>query len=431
MKKSIALLALVLSLTPVESAESIRFTGAIVHTVSGATLSPGEVLVRDGKIVAVGATVDGAGAAVVDLKGLHLFPGLIAANTSLGLTEISSVRATQDTTEVGAYSPDVRAWTAVNPDSELLPVARANGITHFQVTPMGGTVAGHSAVMALTGWSTEEMTIKKPVALHLFWPSMNLSTTPRELARDKAKWKSPEDQSKDRLKKLKEVSDFFDEAHAYAKARPASAADAGYTPAWEAMQPMIRGEIPLVIHADSLAQIKSAVTWATARKYKLILAGGRDAAKAADLLAQHQVPVIFESVWEHPIRDGDAYDFYYKSPEVLRAAGVKVIFSEGLGARGATDVRNVPYAAAQAMAFGLPEAEALKGITLYPAQILGVADRLGSIEAGKDATFFVADGNILDLRAGVKRMWIGGKEAPLDSRHTRLYEKYKGRPVGK
>lgn len=415
-------------------AESILFTGAIVHTVSGETLSPGQLLMKDGKIAAIGTNLQAGGAKKTDLKGLHLFPGLIAATSSLGLTEISAVRATQDTTEVGAYAPDVKSWLAVNPDSELLPVARANGITHFLAVPMGGIITGQSGLIAMRGWTSEEMAVQRPVALHLFWPGMSLDTTPKELMKDKSKWKSFEDQAEERQKKLKEIDDFFEDARAYAKAKQAAndgEADFNKVPAWEAMLPFLRGEIPLMIHADELRQIKACVNWAVAHQYKMILAGGRDAWRAVDLIAAKQIPVIYESTFDQPARDSDPYDVHFTAPALLQRAGVKVIFAPGLGGMTAAHARNLPYAAAQAVAFGLPEAEALKGLTLYPAQVLGVADRLGSLEAGKEATFFAADGNILDIRASVKRMWIAGEEVSLESRHTRLYEKYKHRPKSK
>ena len=416
------------------SAETILFTAASVHTVAGETYSPGQMLVKDGKIVEVGTTLKAGAARRIDLKGLHLFPGVIAATSSLGLTEISAVRATQDTTEVGAYTPDVKSWLAVNPDSELLPVARANGITHFLAVPMGGIVTGQSGLIAMTGWTSEERTVKQPVALHLFWPDMNLDTTPKEQTKDKSKWKSLEDQAEERQKKLMEIDDFFQDAHAYARAKQAAnddKADFQKHPAWEAMLPFLRREIPLMIHADELRQIKSAVRWAGAHQYQMILAGGRDAGQAADLIATNKIPVIYESTFDQPARDSDAYDVHFQAPALLQRAGVKVIFAPGLGGMTAAHARNLPYAAAQAVAFGLPEAEALKGITLYPAQALGVAERLGSLEAGKEATFLAVDGNILDIRANVKRMWIAGQEVSLESRHTRLYEKYKNRPKPK
>jgi imidazolonepropionase-like amidohydrolase len=443
---------LVLSGAKALRAETLLLTGATVHTVSGETLSPGQVLVKDGKIAAVGQNLSAAGAKTVDLKGLHLFPGLIAAPSTLGLVEINSVRATLDTTETGSFNPDVKAWLAVNPDSELLPVARANGITHFLATPMGGTVAGLSGLMTVSGWSTEDMTAKRPVALHVFWPSMTISSGAgggrggggggrgSRGGGGESGGNSQDEQVKARQQRLKDLDDFFEEARAYAKAREAAgkagASSAPLNPAWEAVLPFLKGEVPLMVHANELRQIKAAANWADAQHFKIIIAGGRDAWQVADLLAAKKVPVIYDATWEQPAHDTDAYDTQFKAAEILHKAGVTVVISEGAGSResagsrSASSTRNLPYAAAQAVAFGLPEAQALKAITLTAAQVLGVGDRLGSIEPGKEATFFVCDGNILDIRSNVKRMWIAGKEVPLDSRHTRLYEKYKSRPRG-
>src|SRR6266480_829426 len=420
-------------------AETVLLTGATVHTVSGPTLTPGQVLIKDGKIAAVDKIIETKADKVVNLDGQHLYPGLIAASTSLGLVEINAIRATRDASEVGEYTPDVEAWAAVNPDSELIPVARANGITHFLAVPGGGIVAGQSGLMVVDGWTTEDMTVKKSVALQVFWPGMELNTTPKEEFKDKSKWKSLEDQAKERREKIKALEDFFEEARAYAKAREAGGKNGlpaeNVVPAWEAMRPYVRGDLPLMVHDDDERQIKAALQWAATNSYKIIVTGGRDAWKLAGLLATNQVPVIFERIYNQasglsstPARDTYRYDVYFTAPETLHQAGVKVIFSEGLDGQAAATIRNLPYSAAQAVAFGLPEDEALKGITLYPAEILGVADRLGSIEAGKEATLFAADGNILDIRSNVKRMWIAGREVSLESRHTRLYEKYRARP---
>ena len=414
-------------------AEPLLLTGATVHIVSGEKLSPGQVLIKDGKIAAVGKSLDGGDAKSIDLTGQHLYPGLIALNTVLGLTEISGVRATQDSTEVGeAFTPDVESWIAVNPDSELIPVTRANGITAFEPVPQGHIISGQSALVATAGWTTEQMIIRKPLALHLFWPGMELDTTPKDKARDKAKWKSLDDQAKERRARLRSVEDFFEEAKAYAKAKDAAskgqATAPELIPAWEAMLPYVRGDLPVVIHADEIRQIKAALAWAGTNNYKVILAGARDAWMAADQLAAKKIPVIYGHVFTVPGRYTDSYDVQFGAPAKLHRAGVQVAFSLGSDSFDAPLVKNLPYSAAQAVAFGLPEAEALKGLTLYPAQIAGVADRLGSLEAGKDATLFAADGDILDIRSRVKRMWIAGSEVSLESRHTLLYEKYKNRP---
>ncbi len=405
------------------SAESLLITGATVHTVAGAAITNGQVLVRDGKIAAVGSAIPAAEAKQISLAGLHLYPGLIALNTDLGLAEIDAVRATVDSREVGEYTPDVYSWLAVNPDSELLPVARANGVSHFEAVPVGAVVSGYSGLLALDGWTTEQMVANKAVALQAFWPSANLDPTPREKSRDPAKWKSLEDQAKERQEKLRQLDEFFAEARAYAKAK-SGGKDFQIVPAWEAMLPVVQGEVPVTIHAEDMRQIRTAVAWATTNKVRMILADSLDAWRVADLLATNQIPVIFNHVFSLPPRGEDNYDVQFRAAMVLNKAGVKIAFSGG----GAALVKNLPYTAAQAVAFGLPADEALKAITLYPAQIAGAAERLGSIEVGKDATFFATTGDVLDIRSNVKRMWIGGKEVSLESRHTRLYEKYRSRP---
>lgn len=415
-------------------AQTTLLYNATVHTGTGETFTNSGVLIDGQKISLV---LDGKTSTrltvhdMIDLKGQQVYPGLIAVDSVLGLTEIEGVRATQDFKEVGDYVPDVESWVAVNPDSELLPVARANGIAYFEPIPDGGIVAGQSGLMAMAGWTYEQMIVKKPVALHVFWPGMELNTTPRERSLQPAKWKSLEDQARERDATLRGLADFFEEARAYARAKDAATngMSAPETiPAWEAMLPYVRGELPIVIHADEVRQIKSAVRWASTNRIKAFLAGGRDAWMVADLLATNKIPVIYENTFTQPLRDTESYDAHFHAPEILRAAGVKVIFSMGPSGFDAGMARNLPYEAAQAIAFGFPEEDALKGITLYPAEMMGVADRLGSLEPGKDATLLVCDGDIFDIRSNVKRMWIAGKEVSLESRHTRLYEKYKNRP---
>jgi imidazolonepropionase-like amidohydrolase len=417
---------------PLEAAENFMITGATVHTISGRTLAPGMVLVIDGKIVDVGERVSDRGAKTIDLTGMHLYPGLICLDSVLGLTEIESVRGTADALEVGDYRPDVQSWIAVNPDSELIPVTRANGIAYFEPVPLGGIVSGQSGLVAVEGWTSESMTVQKPIALHVFWPSLQLDTTPKEKLPPKAKFKSMEEQAKERRINLQNITEFFEQAKAYLKARNAAAAGKipapEKVPAWESMIPYLQGDLPIVIHANEFRQIKSAVTWASTNQYKVILAGGRDAGMLAELLAEKKIPVIYEHTFTVPSRSTESYAVHFETPEKLYRAGVKVVFSMGPRGFDAPMSRNLPYSASQAVAFGLPEEEALKGLTLYPAQLAGVSDRFGSIEQGKIASFFAADGDILDLRKNVKRMWIAGEEISLESRHTRLYDKYRNRP---
>jgi imidazolonepropionase-like amidohydrolase len=415
-------------------AQIFLFKNCTVHTVSGETFPNGKILIADGKIHNVagekGRINVPKNTKNIDLKGLHVYPGMIALNSALGLTEISAVRATRDINETGEYTPDVQSWIAVSPDSELLPVARANGVTHFQPAPQGGVVAGQSGLVALDGWTMEQMVVKKPAALHIYWPDMDLDTTPKEDVKDQSKFKSLDDQAKERQKKLRELDEFFADARAYAKAAEAKAGGADFekVPDWEAMLPYLRGEVPVMIHADAVRQIKAAVTWATTNQLKMILAGGRDAFMVPDLLVTNKIPVLYEHIFTQPARDTEPYDVHFKAQEALRNAGVRVATGMGATTFDAGLMKNLPYQAAQAVAFGLPRDEALRSLTLYPAEFVGVSDRLGSIEPGKDATFFAADGDIFDIRTQVQRMWIAGKEASLQDRHKRFYEKYKGRP---
>lgn len=289
-----------------------------------------------------------------------------------------------------------------------------------------------SGVIQLRGWTTEEMTVKRAAGMHVFWPSFELDLTPKHLAPNKDKWKSPEDQVRDRERRLRELDAFFHDAAAYGRARDAAGRTNGVgwkpVPAWEALLPVIRGELPLWLHADEIRQIRSAVEWAARRRFTAVLAGGRDAWRCAELLATNRIAVVYEHVFTLPTRDTEAYDVQFAAPAVLSRAGVPVAFNEGTDRFGASGVRNTPYAAAQAAAFGLSREEALRGLTLYPARLLGVADRLGTIEPGRDATLIVVDGDILDARRRVTRMWIRGEVVSLESRHTRLYERYRQRP---
>jgi imidazolonepropionase-like amidohydrolase len=419
---SLGLAAAVLS----AQASSLLLKDGWIFTASGPVLTNASVLIRDGRIEKVGAGLTDKADTVVELGGQRVFPGLIAPTTVLGLLEIDALRATRDTTEVGEYSADVSAWIAVNPDSELIPVARANGYTHAHVVPSGGTVSGFSGLIQLDGWTIEDLTVEKAVALHLRWPGFGLDTTPRPPGKDSGP--SLEDQVRDRDRKLREIDSFFTEAAAYSEAKKVAKEGFKTVPAWEAMLPVVRKERPLWIHVNEARGIRSAAEWSVRRGFKAVIAGGRDAWREAAYLAEHRIPVAYEHVFTQPVRDTDPYDVHYSAPAVLSKAGVLLAFSEGTEQFGASSIRNIPYSAAQARAFGLPYEDAVRGLTLNAAKMLGVSDRLGSIEPGKEATLFIADGDVLDLKAQVKRMWIRGREVDLSSRHTRLYEKYRKRP---
>ncbi|HCN30370.1 MAG TPA: amidohydrolase [Verrucomicrobiales bacterium] len=416
------ILTLLAVFTASASAETLLLRGATVHTVAGGTLAPGDVLVRDGKIAEVAAAITAKADRVLDLKGLHLYPGLVSPGTDLGLVEISGVRASVDDRETGDFIPEVESWLAVNPDSELIPVARANGITHFSPIPQGRHIAGTSALLAARGWTIEDMLVRRHTAMHLFWPDHSLSI-PGPNPSPNAK--SLEEQARERKEKVREIERFFADAEAWAKRPP----DSPSVPAWQAMQPVLSGEVPLMIHAQDAREIRAALKWSEGRPgLRVILYGARDAWQLAGELAQRKIPVIYSEVFALPARSSDAYDAHFSAPAILHKAGVTVAISEGLERASASGQRNLPYIAAQAAAFGLPADAALAAITLVPARLHGVDDSLGSIEPGKDASLFAATGDILDIRSQVRHLWISGVEQPLDTRHTRLAEKYRSRP---
>lgn len=408
---------------------TLLLTDAVVHTVSGPVLTNGQVLVEGATIREVGLAIARKADQTVSLRGQHLYPGLIAASSTLGLVEIEAARATRDTTEVGAFTPEVASWLAVNPDSELIPVARANGITHALVVPSGGVVAGRSGLVQLDGWTTEQMLVRGPAALHVYWPTAELDLTPRERLRDRSRFKSLEEQARERKMRVRALDDFFLEALAYLKAKQAGEKGGVFpmVPAWEAMLPFVRGERPVFVHADSVREIKAALAWAKERQLSLVLIDAREAWRVAAEIAERQVPVIYSDVFSLPSSEDASYAAHFRAPALLHAAGVKLVF--GMGGRfESSSLRNLPYLAGQAVAFGLPEDVALRALTLTPAEVLGVAERIGSLQSGREATMFASDGPILDIRAQVKHLWIAGREMDLASRHTRLYERYRNRP---
>jgi imidazolonepropionase-like amidohydrolase len=395
----------------------VALVGGVIHPVSGPAIEDGILLFDKGKIVAVGNDVEiPEDAERIDLEGKHVYPGLFDALSDMGLVEINSVRATLDQQEVGSVNPNVRSWIAVNPDSELIPVARANGVLLTLTAPTGGLISGMSAVLQLDGWTYEDMTLQPAAGMHVIWPPMAPVSdwTVEASAREQMQQR---DEALERLRKT------FADARAYQKARESDAAKHPIDVRWEAMLPVLKRELPLVIAANEIQQIQAAVAFAAENKVRMILAGGYDAPHCASLLNKHEIPVIVTEIYRLPMRRSEPYDTPYTVPERLRQAGVKFCIS-GAGRFGASQGRNLPYHAATAAAFGLPKEEALRAITLYPAEILGVADRVGSLEPGTDATLFIADGDPLETPTQIEAAYIQGRKVDLDNRHKRLYRKY-------
>ena len=403
---------------------SFSIVGATIHPVSGPDIPKGTIVVRDGKIVSVGAGAPAASdGPVIDAMGRHLYPSLLPPMTVLGLEEISAVRATLDKSEIGEINPDARAAVAVNFDSELLPVARSGGVLIAGVTPTGGIISGTVAAMKLDGWTREDATLREPAAITVFWPSLAIDRSPTARRSVKA-------QEKKRDEAVAKLKNAFLDARAYAKAHAAEG-QAGIpkhdTDAkLAALVPALDGRIPVVVKAEELAQIRDAVKWAAEENLRLVIWGGGDAWRLADELAKADVPVIVDSPLDLPRREDEPYDTQFSNAGKLARAGVRVLFNDG--GESATNVRNLPHLAATAVTFGFPREKAVAAMTLEPAKLLGVADRVGSLEAGKDATFILTDGDILDLRSRVVGAYLDGRALDLTDKQKRLYEKYRNRP---
>lgn len=397
----------------------IAIVGATIHTVSGEPVANGTLVFQAGRITAlgVGAAVP-EGARRMDGTGRHVYPGLIEANSRLGLVEIEAVRSTRDYTEVGNVTPNVKSWVAVNPESEVIPVTRSNGVLLAAVAPSGTLLQGQSAMMMLDGWTWEEMTLAAPIAMHLAWPAMSLPRGPQVRA--------PREKLEEaRRKDLVSLEEAFTEAHAYWKARqaagqpppPGFAVDAR----WESMGPLFEKKIPLVVAAGEIRQIQAAVAFAKRHGVRLVVLGGEDAPRVADLLREHDVAVIVDGTHRLPGRRDEAFDGPFTVPDRLFRAGVRFCLASG----GPFYVeRNLAFQAGTAVAYGLPHDEAVRAITLYPAQILGVADRVGSLEVGRDASLIVTDGDVLEITTQVEAAFLQGREVDLTNRQTVLYEKY-------
>lgn len=408
----------------------VLLTGGMVITVSGATHAQADVLFVDGKIAQIAPTIAApAGAEVIDVKGKRVYPGFIAAQTVLGLVEISGARQTVDTAETGNINPNVRTQTALNPDSELLPVARANGILTALSVPVekvsgaakNNLIAGTSTLIRLDGWTWEDLTVRAAMGMHVYWPAMRLN-------RDAKSAKSPSAQQKSVDDELRTLDDAFTLARAYARTKAAGRAGFVTDIRWEAMLPVMKGEQRVFVHADEQKQIRAALVFAKKHSLKIVIVGGLDAWRVAEELKAAKVPVIVGGTQRLPLRRDDDYEAPYANPARLHAAGVTFCIAGGQsGASEVGNERNVPYYAARAAAHGLPRDVALRSVTLGAAEVLGVEAELGSLDIGKRATLIVTDGDPLEIPTQVERAFIDGAQVDLRSKHTQLYEKYRER----
>jgi len=417
------LIALLCSLPLAAGTEdSFLLRGATIHPVAGADIPNGAVLVRDGKIAEVGAKVAAPkGVRIIEVKGLHVYPGMIDSATEIGLSEIGAVRETNDTAEIGDFNPQLRAIIAVNPASEHIPVTRANGITTVISMPTGGIICGQSALIHLDGWTWQEMEIRPSAAMNLRFPVIQTSSPRFAMAEGRGRTPYPEAR-RNYERRLQQLQDFFEQARRYQKAKAAGATEADLK--FEAMLPVLEGKQPIVVWAERERAIREALRFAEREKIRMVLAGGDEAFKLAGELKSKNIPVVLGPTLSLPSQEDDPYDRAYTLPAELHRAGVKIAF----GTSSTSAVRNLPYQAAMAVAFGLPHPEALKAVTLNPAEIWGVGEQLGSIEKGKWADLIVTDGDPLETRTQIKQCFIKGKVVDLENKHHRLYEKYLNRP---
>jgi imidazolonepropionase-like amidohydrolase len=427
-----SLLALATLPTLAAEAPLIVLRGARVVSVAGPTLEHGVVILAGGKIAAIGADLETPpGATVIELDGQTVYPGLIDALSQVGLTEISAVRASMDLTEVREINPQVKAWVALNPHTAHIPVARANGITAVQAAPRGRLISGQGAVIRLTGSTPDALTVKAAASLQVEYPSGDAELLERgDDAQEPEKFSFADrgtQRRKNRERALERLTNLFEDARAYGAAMDAArlgtASRPQPDPILEGLVPLVRGELPLQMRADTEEDIRGAVAFAEARGLKLTVTGGLEAWRCAELLKQKDVAVLLK-VLRLPRRRSDPYDAAYANAAVLQKAGVRfAIVSDD-----DSTCRNLPYEAAMAEAYGLSADAALRAITLSAAEILGIDARMGSLEAGKDANVIVADGDILDHRTHVTRVFIDGVPQSLETRHTALYEAFRNRP---
>lgn len=390
----------------------------VLHPVSGPEQAGADLLIVDGRIAAIGRGLSApAGAQVIELAGRHVYPGLIDANATVGLQELGSIVATIDSAETGEINPNARAQVAVNPDNTHIAVTRLNGVLTTLAVPRstgGALIAGQSALVRLDGWTWEDMTLRATVGLHIYWPSLSTERRGRSTASTTG---GPRRESERRLQAIREA---FATARAYAQGQPA-AKDLR----WEAMRPYVRGEAPVFVHADEAREIASVLDWARTQRpaLKIVLVGGQESPRFAADLKELGIPVVLDGSYRLPLRRDDPQDAGYTVAAQLHAAGVRFCLSASEEA-GRGNIRNLPYQAGLAAAHGLAPLEALKAVTQYSAEILGVGSELGTLEPGKRATLIVTTGDPLEIPSRVELAFIDGAPIELRSRQTELNEKY-------
>jgi len=401
----------------------ILLRGGTLHTVSGDVLEGYDMLFANGKIVTIDQQIQPSPETdVYDIYGKHVVPGYIAGYTRLGLTEIGAVKQTNDHSEIGEINPNVRANVSYHPDSDLIPVTRSNGVLVANSAPTSGRFPGQSSVMLMDGWTWEDATLKHPSALNLNWPNMRFNF--RKNSKKKVK-----DQRDAYQKALREIDRMVRDVQAYHQRRTVKERKAEQKQQTdlrlESMVPFIIHKEPIHVHANDIRQIEAAVKWANKHDFNIVIVGGRDAWRNPKLLVKNNIPVILVGVQMTPRRRFEPVHTPYKVPAMLHEAGVRFCISTDTGYTSDGQVRLLPNEAMRAAAWGLPKSEALRSITLSAAEILGVDDQVGSLDPGKDATFFIAESHPMIQTTNPTKAYIQGREVDLTDRQKNLWEKYK------
>ncbi|RZS98078.1 imidazolonepropionase-like amidohydrolase [Cecembia calidifontis] len=389
---------------------------ATVVTVTKGTLEKTSVLIDNGKILAVGQNIQEADAEIIDCSGHYIYPGMVDAGSRLGLVEVNSLPETQDYAEIGQVTPNMQALVAVNPNSVAIPVTRVSGVTTTLAVPSGGLFPGTAALINLNGYTPDQMFAGfKGVVLN-FPSSARRSTWDR---------RSDEDIKKEAEAAQKTLNDIWSRAETYYQLQKAKA-ELQYYPEMEQLAKVIAGELPLLVEVNAASDILSAIDWIKSKKVKAILMGVAEGWRVADKIAAAGIPVIVGPMLSIPTRQSDRYDAAYTNPGKMAKAGVKVV----IRSNDAENTRNLPFNAGFAAAYGMGKEEALKAITINAAEVFGIADRMGSIEVGKDATLFVSTGDPFETKSQILHVFIDGYRVPMSSRHIKLYQEFLERSPG-
>ncbi len=399
---------------------TFALTNATIQTITKGVIQNGTVVISGGKITAVGTSVSiPQGAEVIDCKGQWIYPGMIDGGTSLGIVEINAIARTVDNSEVGDIVPQMKALTAVNPNSVLIPVTRVSGVTTVITAPDGGLLPGTAALINLHGYTPDQLYAGFEAIV------VNFPNTGRRGSFDR---RTDEEIKKASEKAMEKLNDAWDKAVQYHKLDSATKGKGvGYYPELQALMPAVRGEKMLMIEVNASKDILAALKWINDKKVKrVLLSGVQEGWRVADEIAKAGIAVIAGPVQAVPSREYDRYDKAYANPGLLKKAGVKV----AIRTAGTENVRNLPYHAAYAASYGMGKEEALRAVTIVPAEIFGVADKVGSIEVGKNATLFVSDGDPFETKTTITQVYIDGWQIPMVSRHTQLYDEFLKRDPG-